>query len=73
MHSVGIRRVFWTDKDGQWQGSKVRALVEMLEQGIVPSTTEAPDGLFVTKHEVLRLYMSRHQSISVSFKGLGLA
>ncbi|KAH7368029.1 hypothetical protein B0T11DRAFT_316305 [Plectosphaerella cucumerina] len=68
MHSVGIRRVFWTDKDGQWHGSKVRALVEMLEQGIVPSTTEAPDGLFVTKHEVLRLYMSRHQSIAGTLK-----
>lgn len=31
MHSVGIKRVFWTNDKGQWEGSKVRDLVDALE------------------------------------------
>lgn len=59
MHSVGIKRVFWTNVEGQWEGAKVRDLVEALEGG---GGEEASDegarvdkGAFVTKHEVLLL------------------
>src|SRR5208282_4684560 len=60
MHAVGIKRVFWTNVDGEWEGAKVRDLAEALEVG-----TEVEDGdsaavgtdkgVFVTKHEVLML------------------
>lgn len=59
MHSVGIRRVFWTNDAGQWEGGKVSALVESMEGGMedVEGGTGGPtgNGLFVTKHEVLML------------------
>lgn len=62
MHSAGIKRVFWTNKDGTWTGAKVRDLVDVLER---PSPGESNDeigeleaglsGVFVTKHEILML------------------
>lgn len=60
MHAVGIKRVFWTNADGEWEGAKVRDLVEALEKGIEgdgdgPGTGQENKGVFVTKHEVLML------------------
>lgn len=59
MHSVGIRRVFWTNDAGQWEGGKVAALVESMQGGMedVEGGNGGPtgNGLFVTKHEVLML------------------
>lgn len=59
MHSVGIKRVFWTNGEGGWEGAKVRDLVDMLEGGGDGSTVEGSGvaglGVFVTKHEVLML------------------
>lgn len=59
MHSVGIKRVFWTTNDGKWEGAKVRDLIDQLD-GTMSSDTDttlgqAAMGLFVTKHEVLML------------------
>jgi hypothetical protein len=57
MHSVGIKRVFWTNGKGKWEGAKVRDLVDMLEGSGSSSEGDAVSGLgvFVTKHEVLML------------------
>ncbi len=61
MHSVGIKRVFWTNENGEWDGGKVRELVDALENagssdGVAcGSGDNAVGGLFVTKHEVLML------------------
>jgi hypothetical protein len=57
MHAVGIKRVFWTTADGEWEGRKVRDLVEALEKGEgEPGHDDGGDkGVFVTKHEVLML------------------
>lgn len=59
MHSVGVKRVFWTNWKGEWEGAKVRDLVDMLEGGGNGSTGEGSGvaglGVFVTKHEVLML------------------
>lgn len=59
MHSVGIKRVFWTNDAGEWEGGKVAKLVEALE---CTSETQGDgdggplgNGVFVTKHEVLML------------------
>lgn len=64
MHSVGIKRVFWTNSEGRWDGAKVRDLVDQLEGTMASSDSSLglpiPD-VFVTKHEVLllrRLMMS---------------
>lgn len=51
MHSVGIRRVFWTTDDGEWEGAKVRDLVDALDGG----GEGGGCGMFVTKHEVLMM------------------
>ena len=51
MQWAGIRRVFWTNDEGQWEGAKVRDLVDALELG----TTTGTSSMFVTKHEVLTL------------------
>jgi hypothetical protein len=32
MHSVGIKRVFWTNQGGQWEGAKVHELVSALDR-----------------------------------------
>lgn len=61
MHAVGIKRVFWTNANGEWEGAKVRDLVEALEKGIGDDDAEGlgtgqeNKGVFVTKHEVLML------------------
>ncbi|CAK3823411.1 hypothetical protein DOTSEDRAFT_55053 [Lecanosticta acicola] len=59
MESFGIRRVFWTNDAGQWEGGKVAALVESIDGGMedVEGVSGGPtgNGLFVTKHEVLML------------------
>lgn len=59
MHSVGIKRVFWTNNEGNWEGAKIRDLIDQLD-GTMHSDTDmalgqAPMGVFVTKHEVLML------------------
>lgn len=58
MHSVGIKRVFWTTNTGTWEGAKVRDLIDDLEGAMRRADTSlglpVPD-VFVTKHEVLRL------------------
>ncbi|CAK7225507.1 hypothetical protein SBRCBS47491_005911 [Sporothrix bragantina] len=59
MHSVGIKRVFWTNSDGVWEGAKVRDLVDSLEaaaqDGSGGGLSSDVGGMFVTKHEVLLL------------------
>ncbi|KAL9638113.1 MAG: hypothetical protein Q9164_001755, partial [Protoblastenia rupestris] len=59
MHAAGIKRVFWTNKEGEWESAKVQHLVDSLEGPATPGNDI--DGgvdscaLFVTKHEVLML------------------
>lgn len=64
MHAVGIKRVFWTTQDGEWEMAKVRDLADALEVGIDGDgnsdgegigTGQESKGVFVTKHEVLML------------------
>lgn len=61
MDSMGIKRVFWSNQDGEWEGAKVRDLVDALEMGIGGveeggvGTGQESKGFFVTKHEVLML------------------
>jgi hypothetical protein len=57
MHSVGIKRVFWTKDSGEWEGAKVRDLVDALNGTFDDDGCEPKDkpGIFVTKHEVLML------------------
>lgn len=51
MRSVGIKRVFWTNKEGRWEGAKVRDLVLVLNGcGVSGSYQEE---VFVTKHGIL--------------------
>lgn len=54
MHSVGIKRVFWTNSDGKWEVAKVRDLVNALEGNRGGHGVASPS-VFVTKHEVLML------------------
>lgn len=53
MDSVGIKRVFWTNANGEWEGAKVRDLMDSLE-----TFGEDGENVFVTKHEVLMLMRS---------------
>lgn len=57
MDSVGIKRVFWTNDAGQWEGGKVRDLIDALDNSMGSVATGGPtgNGIFVTKHEVLML------------------
>lgn len=55
MHSVGIKRVFWTTSEGKWEGAKVRDLVDHLEWAMASSDNPLGLPVFVTKHEVLLL------------------
>ena len=56
MHSAGIKRVFWTNAEGEWEGAKVQVLVDALESGGNGDGDERKaSSLFVTKHEVLLL------------------
>lgn len=69
MHSVGIKRVFWTNDGGEWEGGKVRDLVDALDTSMESvasgeGATGGPmgNGVFVTKHEVLMLKRMMGQS-----------
>jgi hypothetical protein len=58
MASAGVRRVFWTNDTGAWEGAKVRDLVDALDKlGEEPPSDLATvlRSVFVTKHEVLML------------------
>ncbi|KAL9086331.1 MAG: hypothetical protein Q9159_004231 [Coniocarpon cinnabarinum] len=61
MHAMGIKRVFWTTQDGQWQGEKVARLMEVLEGNGNASGTRGADEdveigeMYATKHEVLMM------------------
>ena len=58
MASVGIKRVFWTDDKGSWEGAKVRDLVDALDNMGSQSPADASvalNSVFATKHEVLML------------------
>ncbi|MCJ1438461.1 hypothetical protein MMC27_007851 [Xylographa pallens] len=64
MHTVGIKRVFWTNGKGDWEGCKVRNMMDALDlsgstsgEGTETESTGGPagNGVFVTKHEVLML------------------
>lgn len=57
MNQVGIRRVFWTNDAGEWEGGKVAALIEAMDTGMEDAAKGGPtgNGIFVTKHEVLML------------------
>lgn len=57
MEWAGIRRVFWTNQDGDWEGSKVRDLVDALglKTGDARATDNTMANMFVTKHEILML------------------
>lgn len=59
MHSVGIKRVFWTTNKGRWEGAKIRDLIDQLDNTMQNEADTSlglsvPD-VFVTKHEVLLL------------------
>lgn len=57
MHSAGIKRVFWTNAQGEWEGEKVRELVDALESPSSSGSTRSSggDSVYVTKSEVLIL------------------
>ncbi|KAK8214251.1 hypothetical protein IWZ01DRAFT_549580 [Phyllosticta capitalensis] len=59
MNNVGIKRVFWTNDEGLWEGAKVRSLIDELESGNFGAIGEGGGleggGIYVTKHEVLML------------------
>ncbi|KAK7525637.1 uncharacterized protein IWZ02DRAFT_498780 [Phyllosticta citriasiana] len=56
MHNVGIKRVFWTNEEGSWEGAKVKCLIDELEGENFGAIGEAGGleggGVYVTKHEV---------------------
>jgi hypothetical protein len=53
MHSAGIKRVFWTNSESEWEGAKVQELVDSLDSS--GDGASGVETLFVTKHEVLML------------------
>lgn len=58
MHAVGIKRVFWTNDDGEWEGGKVAKFIDALDgEGDGAECGGGPmgNGVFVTKHEVLMM------------------
>lgn len=57
MEWAGIRRVFWSNHDGEWEGGKVRDLVDALglDQGNAGGSDQTSASMFVTKHEILML------------------
>ena len=58
MHSAGIKRVFWTNSKGEWEGAKVRELVDALEAPAPSNSHGSMAGIgavYVTKSEVLLL------------------
>jgi len=60
MHSAGIKRVFWTNSKGEWEGGKVRDLVDDIESPSIDTNGDIVENagrrpVFVTKAEVLIL------------------
>ncbi|KAH9885157.1 hypothetical protein F4778DRAFT_787333 [Xylariomycetidae sp. FL2044] len=55
MHSAGIKRVHWTNEEGDWRSAKVRDLYDQLSGSTTCNGQEGADGVFVTKHEILLL------------------
>ncbi|KAL8994626.1 MAG: hypothetical protein Q9169_005448 [Polycauliona sp. 2 TL-2023] len=57
MHSAGIKRVFWTNTKGEWEGGKVRDMVDALEGPVLVGKGGgvAMGDVYVTKSEVLLL------------------
>lgn len=65
MHAVGIKRVFWTNDAGEWEGGKVAKFIDALDgdgeggggEGGGGCVGGGPmgNGVFVTKHEVLMM------------------
>ena len=58
MHSAGIKRVFWTNSKGEWEGGKVRDLIDDLDSPLQDCISDGSPGkapIFVTKAEVLML------------------
>ncbi|KAI1085220.1 hypothetical protein F5B20DRAFT_575688 [Whalleya microplaca] len=60
MHSAGIRRVYWTNSEGQWETAKVRDLFDRVSGNATECEGHDGDsiglgGIFVTKHEILML------------------
>jgi len=58
MHAVGIKRVFWTNDDGEWEGGKVAKFIDALDgeaDGAGCGGGPMGNGVFVTKHEVLMM------------------
>jgi hypothetical protein len=56
MAFVGIKRVFWTNDTGNWEGAKVRDLVDALDRlgSEHPSDANAAlNRFFVTKHVLM--------------------
>lgn len=53
MNSVGIKRVFWTNDTGKWEGGKVRDL--LLESSGTGEGADEAQKFFVTKHALLML------------------
>ena len=47
MHTVGIKRVFWTNNNGEWEGAKVRDLMDTLDL-VGTSSSEVNDNDAVT-------------------------
>ncbi|KAI1136208.1 hypothetical protein F5Y05DRAFT_114142 [Hypoxylon sp. FL0543] len=59
MHSAGIKRVHWTNKEGQWESAKVRDLFDQVSGTNICDGHDVNNsslrGVFVTKHEILML------------------
>ena len=59
MHATGIKDVFWTDNEREWEGAKVQHLMDALADPRTSSARVNAGGdaraFFVTKHEVLML------------------
>ena len=65
MAAVGIRRVFWTNHNGEWEGGKVRDMVAALEgsnqtgeisgKGKEKQVYDGGPLMYATKHEVLMM------------------
>lgn len=60
MYSAGIKRVFWTNSKGEWEGAKVQELVDALA-GNGRGGGSDTNSVFVTKHEVLMLKKTTSQ------------